>query len=39
LVNWKADKYVDVKDRGETNGTKLQLWRCVGNPNQKWGEG
>jgi hypothetical protein len=38
LVNYPADKCVDVKDREKANGTKLQLWTCVGGPNQKWDE-
>ncbi|MGQ4427892.1 ricin-type beta-trefoil lectin domain protein, partial [Streptomyces violaceoruber] len=36
LVNPYADKCVDVKDQRTTNGTRLQLWTCNGQANQKW---
>jgi hypothetical protein len=36
LVNQAADKCVDVKDKGTTNGVRLQLWQCAGTSNQKW---
>jgi hypothetical protein len=36
LVNIRADKCVDVKNRDIANGATLQLWRCVGALNQKW---
>jgi hypothetical protein len=27
---------VDVKDQATGNGTRLQLWDCNGQDNQKW---
>ncbi|MFI6340332.1 ricin-type beta-trefoil lectin domain protein [Streptomyces sp. NPDC050535] len=39
LVNAKADKCVDVRDRATGNGARLQLWSCEGAENQKWYEG
>lgn len=36
LVNPQADKCVDVKDQATGNGTRLQLWDCNGQDNQKW---
>lgn len=36
LVNPQADKCVDVKDALTGNGTRLQLWECNGDDNQKW---
>jgi hypothetical protein len=39
LVNAKADKCVDVLDRNDSNGTKLQIWACTGDTNQKWYRG
>jgi hypothetical protein len=36
LVNQKADKCVDAKDKGTGNGVRLQLWQCGGTSNQKW---
>ncbi|MFJ4985611.1 ricin-type beta-trefoil lectin domain protein [Streptomyces sp. NPDC088732] len=39
LVNPDADKCVDVVDEGTASGTRLQLWTCNGQPNQKWHKG
>ncbi|WP_406453451.1 ricin-type beta-trefoil lectin domain protein [Streptomyces sp. NBC_01622] len=36
LVNPQANKCVDVKDQKTGNGTRLQLWDCNGQDNQKW---
>lgn len=36
LVNPQANKCVDVKDQATGNGTRLQLWDCNGQDNQKW---
>ncbi|MEU7848108.1 protein kinase [Micromonospora parva] len=36
LVNTKADRCVDVVDSNPDNGTRLQIWQCTGNANQKW---
>ncbi|MEU9344063.1 RICIN domain-containing protein [Streptomyces sp. NPDC048278] len=36
LVNPQANKCVDVKDEQTGNGTRLQLWDCNGQDNQKW---
>jgi glucosylceramidase len=36
LVNPHADKCLDVKDFTLTDGALLQVWTCVGGPNQKW---
>lgn len=36
LVNPQANKCVDVKDQKTGNGTRLQLWTCNGQDNQKW---
>ncbi|WP_406079049.1 ricin-type beta-trefoil lectin domain protein [Micromonospora sp. NBC_00858] len=36
LVNVRADRCVDVIDKGTDNGAKLQLWDCAGTDNQKW---
>ncbi|MEU2158520.1 ricin-type beta-trefoil lectin domain protein [Streptomyces sp. NPDC019396] len=36
LVNPQADKCVDAFDQGTENGTKLVLWTCNGQSNQKW---
>ncbi|MGW2892826.1 ricin-type beta-trefoil lectin domain protein [Streptomyces griseoruber] len=37
LVDPQADKCVDANNRGTGNGTRLQLWDCNGQNNQKWG--
>ncbi|MEU6341132.1 RICIN domain-containing protein [Streptomyces sp. NPDC046977] len=39
LVNPDADKCVDVLDEGTGAGTRLQLWTCNGQRNQKWHKG
>jgi hypothetical protein len=39
LVNVQADKCVDAKDKGTSNGVRLQLWSCAGTSNQKWSLG
>ncbi|MDX3076791.1 ricin-type beta-trefoil lectin domain protein [Streptomyces sp. NPDC088354] len=39
LVNPQADKCVDVVDEGTGAGTRLQLWTCNGQSNQKWHKG
>jgi hypothetical protein len=36
LVNPQANKCVDVKDQKTAAGTRLQLWDCNGQDNQKW---
>ena len=36
LVNPQANKCVDVKDQKTASGTRLQLWDCNGQDNQKW---
>lgn len=30
------DKCVDVRSSGTANGTPLQIWDCVDQPQQKW---
>ncbi|MET7694426.1 RICIN domain-containing protein [Streptomyces sp. NPDC005483] len=36
LVNVPADKCADVRDHQKTDGSRLQLWSCSGQDNQKW---
>ncbi|MGW0436559.1 ricin-type beta-trefoil lectin domain protein [Micromonospora sp. NPDC003197] len=36
LVNKRADRCVDARYLGTSNGTRLQLWDCAGTDNQKW---
>ncbi|SNX88337.1 ricin-type beta-trefoil lectin protein [Streptomyces sp. TLI_55] len=36
LVNVPADKCADVRDHQQGNGSRLQLWSCSGQDNQKW---
>ncbi|MFD5426755.1 ricin-type beta-trefoil lectin domain protein [Streptomyces sp. NPDC127084] len=36
LVNPQADMCVDAFDQGTVDGTKLVLWTCNGQSNQKW---
>ncbi|MEW1872565.1 RICIN domain-containing protein [Streptomyces caelestis] len=39
LVNPQADKCVDVREQQVANGSRLQLWDCNGQDNQKWSAG
>ncbi|MFE0633462.1 ricin-type beta-trefoil lectin domain protein [Streptomyces sp. NPDC058864] len=36
LVNLQADKCVEAEDSPGVNGTRLRLWSCSGQDNQKW---
>jgi hypothetical protein len=36
LVNPHAGKCLDVKDFAILDGAPVQIWTCVGGPNQKW---
>ncbi|MFF4354454.1 ricin-type beta-trefoil lectin domain protein [Streptomyces sp. NPDC001530] len=36
LVSALADKCADVRDHQKTNGSRIQLWSCSGQDNQKW---
>ncbi|WP_431969053.1 ricin-type beta-trefoil lectin domain protein [Actinacidiphila sp. bgisy160] len=39
LVNVQADKCVEAEDSPGVNGTRLRLWSCSGQDNQKWSRG
>lgn len=36
LVNVHADLCADIKDKGTSAGTAIQVWTCYGTSNQKW---
>jgi len=36
LANTVIGKCADLKDQGTSNGTRVQLWQCVGGDNQKF---
>lgn len=36
LRNPQADKCLDVTGQSSADGTRLQVWDCTGNANQRW---